>query len=151
MKFEVKLAVMADAEAICILNRDELGYDYQLEKTKEKLLNLLSSKTDKIFAAAVGGRVIGYIHASDYDVIYAPHMKNIMGIAVAEEYRHNGIGASLIQAIEDWAKETGACGVRLCSGESRTGAHGFYRHCGYSCDKRQLNFKKIFKEDKNDK
>ena len=144
MEFEIREAVISDAEAIYILNRDELGYDYPLEQTKEKLANLLSSKTDKIFAAAVGGRVIGYIHASDYDVIYAPHMKNIMGIAVAEEYRYNGIGSALLRAVEAWAKEAGACGVRLCSGESRTGAHEFYRHCGYSCEKRQLNFKKIF-------
>ena len=39
---------MADAEAIYTLNRDELGYDYPLEQTKEKLANLLSNKTDKM-------------------------------------------------------------------------------------------------------
>ena len=101
-----------------------------IRSNKQKnLANLLSSKTDKIFAVAVGNRVVGYIHASDYDVIYAPHMKDIMGIAVAREYRHNEIGAALLQAAEDWAKKTGACGIRLCSGENRTGAHEFYRHC----------------------
>ena len=70
---------------------------------------------------------------------------------ITREYRYNGIGTALLRAVEDWAKKTGACGVRLCSGESGTEAHEFYRHCGYSCNKRQLNFKKIFKEDQNDK
>ena len=46
MEFEIREAVMADAEAIYILNRDELGYDYPLEK-KEKSANLPPSKTDK--------------------------------------------------------------------------------------------------------
>ncbi len=47
MKFGVRLAEMADAEAIYTLNRDELGYDYPLKQTKEKLANLPPSKTDK--------------------------------------------------------------------------------------------------------
>ncbi len=47
MEFEIREAVMSDAEAIYILNRNELGYDYPLEQTKEKLANLPPSKTDK--------------------------------------------------------------------------------------------------------
>lgn len=47
MEFEIREAVISDAEAIYILNRDELGYDYPLEQTKEKLANLPPSKTDK--------------------------------------------------------------------------------------------------------
>ena len=35
MEFEIREAVMADAEAICILNRDELGYDYPFEQRKK--------------------------------------------------------------------------------------------------------------------
>ena len=35
MYFETREAVMSDAEAIYILNRDELGYDYPLEQTKK--------------------------------------------------------------------------------------------------------------------
>ena len=44
--------------------------------------------------------------------------------------------------VELWAKDTGAAGIRLVSGAERTDAHEFYRHCGFSGDKRQLNFKK---------
>ena len=35
MEFEIREAVISDAEAIYILNRDELGYDYPLEQTKK--------------------------------------------------------------------------------------------------------------------
>ena len=147
MKFKIREAVIADAEEIYILNRDEMGYDFSIEQTKEKLIKLLSNSSDKIFVSVIENKVVGYIHANDYDVIYVPHMKNIMGIAVAKDYKHNGIGAALLNAVENWAKQTGASGVRLVSGESRTGAHEFYRYCGYAGEKKQVNFKKIFKED----
>lgn len=69
-------------------------------------------------------------------------MKNNMGIAVFSGYHRQGIGRALLQAVENWAKETGASCVRLVSGAERTGAHGFYQRCGYTDGKNQLNFKK---------
>lgn len=121
-----------------------MGYEYPVDKTKNKLERLLKSDKDKIFVATVQSIVVGYIHASDYDTIYAPHMKNIMGIAVSNAYKKQGIGKAMLKEVEKWAKETGASGIRLVSGSSRTGAHEFYRRCGYDGGKQQLNFKKYF-------
>lgn len=104
---------MSDSDGIHRLNTDEMGYEFSLNETKEKLLKLINSESDKIFVAIIGDEVVGYVHANDYDLIYAPHMKNIMGIAVAEKYKRNGIGKSLLSEVEKWAKETGANGVRL--------------------------------------
>ena len=92
MTFHIREAEEADTEGICILNQNELGYSYPPEKTKEKLTALLKSKKDKIFVAEAEGRIAGYIHACDYDTLYMPHLKNIMGIAVSGEYRRQGIG-----------------------------------------------------------
>lgn len=143
MNIQIRQCDISDVEAIYELNARELGYDYPKDKTEEKLKQLLESDKDKIFVALIDNDVIGYIHANDYDVIYAPHMKNIMGIAVSSGSRKKGIGRALLSAVEDWARESGACGVRLVSGAARTGAHEFYRHCGYSGDKQQINFKKM--------
>jgi len=71
-------------------------------------------------------------------------MKNIMGIAVSSEYKQKGIGRALLQQVENWARETGASGIRLVSGAIRTDAHAFYRRCGYSGNKEQINLKKLF-------
>ena len=144
MNFQIRQCEITDAKAICDLNISEMGYDYQEDKTKEKLKELLKSNKDKIFVALIDNIVVGYVHANDYDVIYAPHMKNIMGIAVLSNVKKEGIGRALLMAIEDWAKESGACGIRLVSGATRTGAHEFYSHCGYDGGKQQINFKKIF-------
>ncbi len=144
MAFQIREAVGEDAEGIQVLNDLALGYRYPLEETRERLETLLKSGKDRIFVAETGGRVVGYIHAVDYDALYAPPLKNIMGLAVSGEHRREGIGKALLAAVEKWAMETEAEGIRLVSGETRTEAHGFYRRCGYILSKNQKNFKKMF-------
>ena len=84
------------------------------------------------------------MHLCNYDLLYFDSMKNVMGIAVSSEYRRQGIGRKLLTAAEERARADGASAVRLSSGESRTGAHAFYRSLGYSGTKKQLNLKKEF-------
>lgn len=143
MFIEIREATLEDTESICELNQLEMGYEFSLAKTKEKLCTLLASKKDKIFVAIVDKTVVGYIHANDYDTIYFPHMKNIMGIAVATKYKRQGIGKKLMEAVETWARESDAKGIRLVSGSTRVVAHEFYRHCGFEEGKQQLNFRKF--------
>lgn len=138
----IRDALPGDAAALARLNRVAMGYDYPEGKTARQLDKLLNSGRDKILVAELEGQVAGYLHLVDYDLLYYDPMKNIMGIAVGPEYRRMGIGRALLQAGEAWAKADGAAGVRLVSGESRVGAHAFYRACGYEGSKMQLNLKK---------
>ena len=110
MLFQIRDAVLDDAEGICNLNRDDLGYSYPPAKTREKLAALLKGGKDRVFVAEINGEVAGYIHACDYDTLYMPHLKNIMGIAVSREHRREGIGKALLSAVEKWAWETGEVG-----------------------------------------
>lgn len=144
MDFSIRECRIEDAPYIRELSLSGLGYDFSLADTERKLEALLQSGRDKIFVAVADDKVVGYVHATDYDVLYAPHMKNIMGITVANAYKRHGIGAALLQNIEAWAKANGAQGIRLTSGETRTDAHAFYAHMGYTSQKRQLNFQKWF-------
>ncbi|MBT9777277.1 GNAT family N-acetyltransferase [Clostridium sp. MCC353] len=145
MNIEIRECRIEDAAAIHELNCREMGYDYPLDKTQSKLARILTSSQDKVFAAVYQGEVIGYIHVNDYDLLYAPHMKNIMGIAVSSACRKMGAGRMLMEAAETWARENGAEGIRLVSGATRTGAHEFYRRLGYDGGKQQINFKKYFR------
>lgn len=132
-----------DCASLHRLSRERLGYDYPEDKTREKLLMLLGRPDNRIFVAEADGKVVGYVHAADYDVIYFDSMKNIMGIAVDAEYSRRGIGRKLLEAVELWAAETGAKAIRLNSGSTRTEAHIFYKSCGYESDKTQLRFIKM--------
>ena len=142
MHFHIRTALPSDYPAIYQLNKEEMGYDYPLEETKAKLAALLQQEGDQIFVAVAKGLVVGYLHLRDYDVLYAPHMKDVMGIAVSSRYQRMGIGRALLETGEKWAIQNGAKAIRLVSGEERTGAHAFYRRCGYTSNKSQINFRK---------
>ena len=143
MEWTIREAELADCASITRLNREELGYDFPEEGTREKLRACLTNPAHKVFVAESGGEVVGYLHLEDYDVLYFPHMKNVLGIAVAGACRRQGVGRALLAAGETWAKADGAVAVRLVSGEGREGAHAFYQSLGYTGNKLQRNFKKL--------
>lgn len=138
----IRKCSISDAQALCDLNTDEMGYDYPVEKTKESLELILSDKNNIVFVAVSDVKVVGYVHGQVYQLIYAPAMINIMGIAVNREFKRKGIGKALMSEIEKYAKENGINKIRLNSGKSRLGAHSFYRKCGYGNIKQQLKFTK---------
>lgn len=144
MDYEIRECLLMDADQIYELNCSEMGYDYPKEETRQRIKDILASEHDKIYVAELDGSVVGYVHANDYNLIYAPAMKNIMGIAVSNKHKRIGIGKALLTAAEEWAKADGAKGIRLVSGETRKEAHMFYEWCGYTGGKHQLNFKKYF-------
>lgn len=143
MELILRNAMVSDAQALAKLNREEMGYDFPVEETGKKLQASLENPEKKILVAEIQGRVVGYVHLESYDVLYAPHMKNVMGIAVAGEFRRQGVGKALLTAGEAWARETGAVAVRLVSGDARKDAHAFYQSLGYTGNKLQRNFKKM--------
>ena len=140
----VRRVKLSDAEDIYHINKTSLGYDYDLDKQKIKIQNVINDDTQVIFVADIGNKVAGYIHLVNYDVIYADNYKNCLGLAVDNNYKRMGIGSALLSQGEKWAKENGAVGIRLCSGIERENAHKFYLSQGYVENKLQKNLRKIF-------
>lgn len=140
----IREAVPADSAGIWAVNAEALGYDYQEEKTAERLNFVLQKEYYKLFVAvdAESGRVVGYIHGADYDCTYFDPVVNVLALAVLEEYRGTGTGRRLMDSLEQWAGETGKKGIRLTSGGNRTEAHQFYTHIGFTMRKEQKNFMK---------
>ena len=143
MNFTIRDADLGDAEGIRALNV-QLGYDYPAEKTERHLDKALSLPYVKICVAEADGKIVGYIHAADYECTYADTMKDILALVVDESCRGAGVGRALLAAAEAWARDTGAAGIHLVSGWNRTGAHRFYEKCGYVNRKDQKNFMKWF-------
>lgn len=140
---KIRIAKAEDYRDIHEVNEVALGYSYDLTKTKENLIRLVANPTQRIIVAEVQDKVVGYVHAADYDCIYADSLKNILALAVLPKYQKTGIGKSLLKAAENWALETGSKGVRLVSGENRQPAHLFYQACEYTLRKTQKNFIKF--------
>jgi predicted N-acetyltransferase YhbS len=122
----------------------ELGYSYPEEKTGQRIRFILENTKDIILVAESGGKAVGYIHASPYELMYHDPIMNILGFVVTEEKRGSGIGHMLITELERQIRERGAAGIRLTSGDYRTGAHRFYEKHGYTTNKTSKKYTKTF-------
>lgn len=154
-KVKIRQAAASDIPAMNELFRKDLGYEECTLEIVEKQFAGLDNSREAVFVAETGdeyacaadtshntgpSRIAGVIHVEKYNVLYFPTMANILGIAVAADFRRQGIGSALLKQAEEWARENGAYSMRLNSGESRKQAHEFYRAQGYIDDKKQLRF-----------
>lgn len=138
---KIRQATTSDIPAMNELFRKDLGYEECTLKIVEKQFAGLDNSREVVFIAeADSGRIAGVIHVEKYNVLYFPTMANILGLAVAADFRRQGIGSALLKRAEEWARKNGACSMRLNSGESRKQAHEFYCAQGYTDDKKQLRF-----------
>lgn len=79
MSVQIRICRLEDAAAIYRLNKEQMGYDYPLPHTAEKLSLLLAKESDRVLVAEVDGQVAGYIHLCSYDVLYMPPSKTSWG------------------------------------------------------------------------
>ena len=163
VKIPVKIrhAAASDIPAMNELFQKDLGYAECTLEIVEKQFAGLDNSREAVFIAEAESTyasgdshdgspdvtsdarlfpIAGVIHVEKYNVLYFPTMANILGIAVAADFRRQGIGSALLKRAEEWARENGAGSMRLNSGESRKKAHEFYRALGYIDDKKQLLF-----------
>ena len=119
MKDHIQLrpARQEDAAALLCLNADVLGYDCSLSDTQKQLRRLLHMPQHLLVVAERKRELIGYVHAQDYDILYAAPMIDILGIAVHPDYQQQGIGSRLLAEVERWAENQNVCMIRLVSGE----------------------------------
>lgn len=135
----IREARITDYERIQSICELDLGYICEKDLVKMRLTNL-DHKRECVYVACEDNKVIGFVHVEVYEVLYAPSMANILGIAVSSEYRRQGIGKLLLSKAEEWAKCKGINMMRLNSGATRKEAHEFYRSMGYNDEKSQQRF-----------
>ncbi|MDF7665191.1 GNAT family N-acetyltransferase [Bifidobacterium sp. ESL0745] len=141
-EISIRQAVRNDAAALQKLNKNCLGYDYPLDRTSERLAELLANPDCRIFVAEKNGNAVGYVQANTYKATYGDPAVNVMGLAVSQDARGNHAGRRLMEAVEAWARNINAKEVRLNSAEFRKDAHKFYQAIGYTLDKMQTRFGK---------
>lgn len=144
MELQIREMKQEDLEEIYRLNKNALGYEYELQKMKISWEEILSDKNSILYIALDCGKIVGYVHAGRYELLCQAPMASVFTLAVSPDYQQNGIGRALLNAVERWARATNCTGVRILSNEKRDTAHYFYQACGYRKTKTQVNFKKYF-------
>lgn len=137
---KIRVATLKDASAIQQINANSLHYDFPLDQTTLQLEKILSLPNSQLLVATENKHVLGYIQLSDYENTYHESLKNIITLAVDQNYQHQGVGSKLLAAAETWAKDNGSQGIRLVTGFERKTAHPFYEKHGYQIRKRELNY-----------
>lgn len=135
-----------DVAAICEINKETLGYSFSLEETASQLAKLSQDSHHYLlgFEDSTSHDLVGYVHAEVYESLYSKAGFNILGLAVSPQAQGQGIGKSLLQGLEEEAKRRDYGFIRLNSADHRLGAHAFYEKVGYTCDKTQKRFIRIF-------
>jgi GNAT superfamily N-acetyltransferase len=64
------------------------------------------------------------------------------GLVVDESHRGKGVGAILLEKVEDWARQKGCAAISVRSNIIRHEAHKFYLAQGYNHIKTQHAFRK---------
>ena len=139
-----------DVEAVCVSNKDALGYDFSPEETASQLAKLSQDPHHYLlgYEGDTSHELVGYIHAEVYESLYSKPGFNILALAVLPQTQGKGIGKTLLHGLEQEAEKRGYKFLRLNSADHRLGAHAFYERVGYTCDKMQKRFIKLIKGEK---
>ena len=137
----------ADVEAICVINKEALGYTFSPEETASQLAKLSQNPHHFLlgYEDNTSHELVGYIHAEVYESLYSKAGFNILALAVLPQSQGRGFGRDLLEGLEKETKRRRYEFIRLNSADHRLGAHVFYERVGYTCDKVQKRFIKLLK------
>ena len=138
---------VTDVETIFVINKEALGYSFNLEDTASQFAKLSQDSHHYLlgYEDDTSHELLGYVHAEVYESLYSKAGFNILALAVLPETQVQGIGRALLKELEKETKRRGYEFIRLNSTDHRIGAHAFYERVGYTCDKVQKRFIKLLK------
>ncbi len=139
----IRFVSVEDAQAIQQIVVSSLRYEYcTVDVVRRRIAELSGDDrcVSLVWADDKTGEVQGFIHALRFDTLHSEGGWDVVTLAVAPESQGQGIGRALLERLEDEVRERGGRFVRLNSNVTRTEAHQFYEHIGYTCDKVQKHF-----------
>lgn len=126
----IRPATAADAEEIGRL-LGELGYPTAAVDVPARLVALEREGGAALVAVDEAGRVVGVATAIRYATLHrAGQGAYITAFVVDERVRGRGVGRTLLEAVERWARSAGCSRLTVTSHEDRAGAHAFYERSG---------------------
>lgn len=108
MNYEIRPVEKSDLESIVAI--EAAAFDMPIEMTRKDMLGRIDNYPDTFLVAAVDGQVVGHVFGPAAheryikDVLYYDNHENrsadpyqtVLSLAVAEQYRKNGIATALL-------------------------------------------------------
>lgn len=138
----VRLAQPRDSDGIADL-AGQLGYPSTGEEVRQRLSQMRDASQYAVFVAEhPGGQIAGWIGLYVFRAVELETTVEISGLIVGEDVRSCGIGKTLLDAAEEWARSIGCSAVSVRSNVTRDRAHRFYAANGYEHTKTQKELRK---------
>lgn len=138
----IRNAALSDAHRVAELC-GVLGYPVTGHVMAERLARVIDSGDDIILVAALpSGALVGWLHASERQLLEMGRYAEIMGLVVDAAHRGLGIGRELIASAEAWTAARGLAELHVRSNIVRPESHPFYQRLGFVRVKTQHAYRK---------
>lgn len=113
----------------------ELGYPTDSEALLGRLASLNSTDAAVMVATDAGDVPIGWCHVEMRRTLLEPMSALIVALVIGDGHRSAGVGATLLQAAERWARARGCHRLVVATRITRERAHRFYGREGFEVSK----------------
>lgn len=121
----------------------QLGYECTEQQVQIRFDEMQDSRQYAIYVAELpGSHVVGWIATYVFRAVELVPSAEISGFIVDESLRSSGIGKTLLDAAETWARQVGCTVISVHSNVTRDRAHRFYLNNGFELVKTQRMFHK---------
>ncbi|RPE79616.1 GNAT family N-acetyltransferase [Vulcaniibacterium tengchongense] len=128
----IRAAEPGDAHDVARL-LEALGYPCGPGEAAERIGLVRDDPRQHLLLAECEGEACGLVALYTlYSLVHGGELARITALVVAPERQREGLGRRLLREVEALARRSGIARIEATSSASRTGAHAFYRRCGYA-------------------
>lgn len=126
----IRRAEVADADVIARL-LDQLGYPTESAEVPERFNRLHANHRAVVLLAERDGEVVGLATVHVLSVLNRHRdVAWLTALVVDESAKRSGVGRRLVEAAEEFARQSDCERLSVTTQEHRTGAHSFYARVG---------------------
>ena len=115
----------ADLDTLTAIDQD--CFPPGISYTRAELVGFMGQRNAKTWVAEAGEEIVGFVVAERQ----LRQVGHIITIDVIKSWRRRGVGARLMEAVEDWVRQQGLRLVHLETAADNLPAQRFYQARGY--------------------
>ena len=128
---QIRQATIADAGAVAGL-LGQLGYPTEIAEVPQRIERMMGNHRAAVLLAQRGDTVVGLATVHVLSVLNRPRdVAWLTALVVDESVRGSGVGRRLVEAVEEFARQSGCERLSVTTQEHRADARRFYARMGW--------------------